>query len=308
MNSIPSFSKIFQVGSEYVPHLFDGEVEVTEKVDGSQFAFGIDKESNIVIRSKGKEMYFEQHDKMFSLGVEYVRKLTPHLEKLKPGTYFYAEYLQRPRHNVLQYERTPKNNLVLFGVSYEGKYLNDYTRLKKWAESLDIDVVPLLYRGSVKSIDDLNKFLETDSYLGREKVEGVVIKNYHQPAFVGNQIFQSFAKWVRPQFKERHDKDWQRDHSKKGKLETFVESFATEAQWHKAVQHLRDKDELLNEPKDIGALMREIAQDLIWEETENIKKELFKLYRPIIVGRAQRGFPEWYKEQLAKGAFKDAAK
>ena len=33
------FPKIFQIGDRYISRLFNGVVEVTEKVDGSQFSF-----------------------------------------------------------------------------------------------------------------------------------------------------------------------------------------------------------------------------------------------------------------------------
>ena len=41
---IPAYPKIFSIGSPYVPNLFKGRVEVTEKIDGSQFTFGLNNE------------------------------------------------------------------------------------------------------------------------------------------------------------------------------------------------------------------------------------------------------------------------
>lgn len=38
--TLHSFPKIFAVGTSYIQDLLNGEVEVTEKVDGSQFVFG----------------------------------------------------------------------------------------------------------------------------------------------------------------------------------------------------------------------------------------------------------------------------
>ena len=37
---IKAFPKIFAIGQDYIKDIFDGEVEVTEKIDGSQFVFG----------------------------------------------------------------------------------------------------------------------------------------------------------------------------------------------------------------------------------------------------------------------------
>jgi len=37
---INAFPKIFAIGTDYISNIFDDEVEITEKIDGSQFAFG----------------------------------------------------------------------------------------------------------------------------------------------------------------------------------------------------------------------------------------------------------------------------
>ena len=83
----------------------------------------------------------------------------------------------------------------------------------------------------------------------------------------------------------------------------FIESFRTEARWQKAVQHLREKEELENQPRDIGKLMKEINLDIIEEESENIKEQLYKLYIKDITRKATAGFAEWYKKQLLENAF-----
>ena len=74
--SIQSFPKIFGVGANRaVQDIFSGPVEVTEKVDGSQFAFGrIDGE--IVMRSKGRVIDVGTADAMFQKAEDYVLSIT----------------------------------------------------------------------------------------------------------------------------------------------------------------------------------------------------------------------------------------
>ena len=55
LKKISSFPKIFHIGENYIENLFKGQVEITEKIDGSQYAFGIDKDGQAVRRSKGKD-------------------------------------------------------------------------------------------------------------------------------------------------------------------------------------------------------------------------------------------------------------
>ena len=167
---------------------------------------------------------------------------------------------------------------------------------------LDIEVVPLLFKGEIKNIDELNHLLIRTSGLGGETVEGIVVKNYGQTVFVADQVFPSLGKFVREQFKERHKTEW-KEKEGKGKWQTFLESFRTEARFRKAVQHLAEKGELAHAPSDIGKLMVELKKDVIEEEKEAIREELYTFFIDEILRKATAGFPEWYKEQLLKKAF-----
>lgn len=300
---IPAYPKIFSIGSPYIPHLFKGNVEVTEKIDGSQFNFGLDSTNNLILRSKGKDIFVEDPEKMFQKAIDYVVSID---EKIKshfpPETYVYTEFLSKPKHNVLQYQRIPKNHLMVFAAYFAGIGFVDYQRLKEISGVLDLEVVPLLFEGEIKNVNEVNHLLEHESGLGGEKVEGIVVKNYTQTVFIADQVFPSLGKFVREQFKERHKTEW-KEKEGKGKWQTFLESFRTEARFGKAVQHLTEKGELTFTPADIGKLLVELKRDLVEEEKETIKDELYAFFLDEILRKATAGFPEWYKEQLLKKAF-----
>ena len=87
---IKAFTKIFTIGDNRILDIFDGEVEITEKIDGSQFCAGkIDGE--FFMRSKRKQIFYENYDKMFKEAVEYVwsiqDKFTNNLVVLKFANY-----------------------------------------------------------------------------------------------------------------------------------------------------------------------------------------------------------------------------
>jgi hypothetical protein len=301
---IKAFPKIFHIGDGMIQNLFKGKVEITEKIDGSQFAFGIDSGNEVVFRSKGQDITYADAPKMFKKAVEQVERIKPILldNKFK-DTYFYCEYLEKPHHNILTYERIPKNYLYLFGVYEKGNFVSDYKELQKYANVLGIEPVYILDYGEIQDVEDIEKYLDTDSCLGNTKIEGIVVKNYNEPCMRGSFILPiSMGKYVSEKFKEKHKEGWAR-HTTKGNLELFIEGFRTEARWQKAVQHLREKGELENQPRDIGKLMKEINLDIIEEETDIIKDCLFKLYIKDITRKATAGFAEWYKEQLLKNAF-----
>lgn len=298
---IKSFPKAFAIGTDYINLIFEGEVEITEKIDGSQFSFGkINNE--LFIRSKGAQLFVDNPQKMFSKGIDYVVDIQ---DKLPDNTIYYCEFLSGPSHNILQYERVPKNNLILFGMSDEkGNFKKEYEYMKNCANEINIDMVPLIYRDKIKNPDELLKLLEEESVLGGNKVEGIVVKNYSQPFLLGGQpIPIMMGKYVSEAFKETHRKKWGRTFTGKGKWQVFLESFQTEARWHKAIQHLTEKDELVNEPKDIGKLMKEIQDDIEIEEKENIKNFLWEQFKSDVFRTARRGFPEFYKKQLLKRNF-----
>lgn len=302
---IPAYPKIFTIGSPYIPHLFKGRVEVTEKIDGSQFNFGLDSKKNLVMRSKGKDLFVEDPEKMFQRAIDYIVSISDKLIRLfPPETFFYTEFLSKPKHNVLQYARIPENHLILFAAYFGGTGFVDYQKLKELSGILTIEVVPLLFEGNIQNAEELQQLLKLESGLGGETVEGVVVKNYAQTIFVADQIFPSLGKFVREQFKERHKTEWGAKEGK-GKWQTFLENFRTEARFGKAVQHLTEKGELSFTPSDIGKLLAELKMDLIDEEKENIKDELYQFFIDEILRRATAGFPEWYKEQLLKKAFSE---
>lgn len=251
-NGLFPFPKIFALGTSFVRDIFADEVEVTEKVDGSQFVFG-KLGGRVLIRSKGAAIYPEAPPKMFRAGVDYVLSLD-----LPDGVVYFCEYLEKPKHNVLAYARTPRNHLCLFAVWREGQGFDaDREGLVAEAAALDIDPVPLLHTGRVESIDDLRGFLERESYLGGAKIEGVVVKNYARPFLLGGLLIPVMAgKFVSEEFREAHHGTWKAEHTPRGKWDAFVNGFRTEARWVKAVQRLREAGRLTDTPPISGAWSR----------------------------------------------------
>ena len=294
-----AYPKIFAIGTDYIKDIFEGEVEVTEKIDGSQFVFG-KFDGVLYMRSKGAALYPEKPEKMFKDGMSYIDSIQ---ESLPDGVAFYCEYLRQPRHNILTYQRIPKNGLALFGaMGMVSKSFSD--SISEHAEKLNIDSAPVLFKGNIESVEQLTELLETDSFLGGNKVEGVVVKNYAKPFLLGGQPIPIMAgKFVSEQFKEKHKNNWGKEYSQKGKWQAFIESFKTEARWHKAIQHLRDTGQLENSPRDIGKLIKEIQHDIADEEKDNIKDFLWREFGREVLANSTKGFPEWYKEHLLQSAF-----
>lgn len=293
----PSYPNVYNLGHRLITGIFDGPVVVEEKIDGSQISFGL-VDGALHVRSKNRAIDLDNPDSMFAKAVEVLVPLTGHLVE---GVIYRGEYLQRPRHNTLAYERTPKGHIMLFDVEYPGQVFEAPDIRQTIAEHLGLEAVPVLWTGDC-SLDDLRQALTRTSVLGKSLIEGVVIKNYERFTAHRNKIM--IGKYVSEVFKEQNAQV-----HKPGPdiVAQVIMRYRTEARWRKAVQHLRDSGELLEEPKDIGPLIAEITQDVHRECAEEIAEMLLKHYWRQIQRGVTLGFPEWYKEQLAAAAFAEVA-
>lgn len=297
--STAAYPKILHVGDKQIADLFDKPVEITEKIDGSQFGFGrINGE--LVMRSKGQELDQDNPDKLFTDGVEYIKSIE---SRIPDDMFFYAEYMQKPRHSTLAYDKIPKNHFALFGVLNADRTMQSYDLIKTWANNLGMDVVPLIFEG-VATVDLMMKLLQADSYLGGQLIEGIVVKRYEPWMFLGQILTPVKAgKFVSERFKEVHTRDWAKLNTGKGAFDVLKLSIRTEARWDKAINHLRDSGEFDGSVRNIGALIKEVHHDITEEEKENLKEQLWNIYGKDILKSSTVGFVDWYKERIAKGDF-----
>jgi hypothetical protein len=296
MKSVPFYPKVLTLGSSYTENALIGEVILQEKIDGSQFGFGINDEGNFVSRSKNVN-FLEgvKIPQMFQGAVDYTKSKLDVIKRIGKEVYFYCELVNTPKHNTLNYGRVPRNHLMLFDGLVNGKWL-DRKKLTEVADMIEIELVPELKRGKI-NIEDIKALLTTVSCLGKEIIEGVVIKNYQQTIMLGGQVFPLFTKYVREEFKEKNALDW-KIRSPRLALQDWINGFSNEARWRKAIIHLKEKGKLEQSPRDIGALMKLIQEDIEEEEKEDIKNYLYKVFINDIKRTSIKGFPQWYKDKL----------
>ena len=301
------FAKIWAIGSPEVrDNLFRGGVEVTEKIDGSQIGFGLDDQGRLLIRSKGafiyNDGYVRQPDSLFKAAVEYIISIK---DKLHTETAYYGEVLSSKQHNTLTYGSVPRNNVVLYGIMAKGHYADDHEILRKEADALGFDAVPLLFSGVITNKSQLDEMMESISYYGETKIEGVVIKNYNQLA-VSAYSSACFGKFVSERFKEANGATWS---GKTSKIEDFYNGFTNKARWEKTIQHLRDDGKLTDSPKDIGLVIETVLSDFETEQKEAVKEQLWYVYIRDIKRKVTFGLPEFYKQELAsKSVFVEPTK
>lgn len=300
MDSWHSYPSIFNLGHRAISDLFSVPVNVEEKVDGSQFSFGIDESGDLHVRSKGSVMVIDAPEKMFQRAVDVVQELK---SQLHPGWTYRAEYLQKPKHNSLVYDRIPTKHLILFDVNTGHESYLSYAEKSREAARLGLECVAILGDGH-PTLEDLRLIIDnTVSVLGGQKIEGVVIKPRDYNLF-GQDKKVLMGKFVSERFKEIHANEWAKTNpSQNDVVESVVNALKTEARWHKAVQHLREAGRIDDSPRDIGSLIKEVHADIQKECEEEIKNRMYKYALPIVLRRVTAGLPEWYKEQLLKKQF-----
>lgn len=297
------YKRIRAVGHREIEDLFNGEVIVQEKIDGSNFGFGLDYAGVLHCVSRTQDINLDNPEKSFAPAVEYIKSIQ-HL--LPPGLVFRCEYLRGPKHNVLSYKRAPKNYLVLFEIDDVGPDTGVYStrastpfQLSVAGEQLGIETVPTYFLGIMLGSDLAdsfnNRWSKYESLLGGP-IEGVVVKNYNRFTADGNILA---GKFVRAEFKESHSH--LKCLEKSDPVCDIGAKLGGPARWAKAVQRLRDEGVLQNGPEDIPALMRRVQIDVEEEEAAAIKEALWTHFRKNVIGASSRGLPVWYKEKLAGG-------
>ncbi len=296
-----SYPKIYNLGHRAVQEIFNEPVVIEEKVDGSQFSFGQFNEE-LRVRSKGAEITPDAPPKLFGRCVETARAL--HQDgRLPDGWTFRGECLDKPKHNALAYDRVPEGNVILFDINTGYESYASPKLKQEIAHENGLEVVPVLFEGTVAGPELVRELLARVSILGGQLIEGVVIKNYQRFTIEKTAML---AKYVSEGFKEVHKREWKQSNPNAGDIiEQLIEQNKTEARWRKAVQHLLEAGVLDNSPKDIGALIAEVKRDTFTEERDEMIRKLMKWAQPKIERGIVAGLPEWYKQRLLDLQFEE---
>src|SRR3990167_2954205 len=263
MRHLSAPQSIYQIGHKAVSGILDGPAVVEEKIDGSFFSFSI-CEGEVHCRSKGATLNVLAPEKMFAAGIETVKEIAP---LLKEGWQYRVEYQAKPHHNALTYSRIPNKHIIIFDIlTGEEEYL-PYGAKAQEAGRLGLETVHLLHVGPVPNLDVFRTMLETESILGGQKIEGVVIKRYD---LFGLDKKALFAKYVSEAFREVHAAAWKQANPGQGDIIQIL--IATQ--------------------EDIEKECREEILDDVW-------KWLWPKIRRGVVSR----LPEWLKDQLLQEAF-----
>lgn len=300
---INSYPSIYNLGHSAIAELLKESVIVEEKIDGSQISFSVNEQGELSMRSKGAPLNLLAPEGMFKRGVEAVQAIQ---SDIRPNHVYRGEYLNSPRHNVLAYDRVPKSHIIIFDINNGLETYYSQKEKASLAADINMECVPVLFEGVIEDANQFRALLDRESCLGGQKIEGVVIKPASYNLF-GRDKKVLMGKFVSESFRETHGQVWEKEHKALGSqdiIEILKAVYGTSARWQKALIHLKERGEITNELKDIGALMKEIPEDVLKECETEIKQKLFDWAWPLMRRKITHGLPEWYKEELLKLQFK----
>ena len=242
---------------------------IEEKVDGGNGSFW-KEDDGIHFGSRNRDLTLENDKKMFA---ELQKQLRDHLEKLeKKGISInsdYIYYIEWMAKHTINYTGAPY--IIGFDIRLKrtmnsedsGLFLGRDTREKEF-ERLQIENIPLIWRGAVKEVKELNvRELIPKSKYFNGFAEGIVIKNYcRKHPFENHQLY---AKVVRDEFKEDNRAVFGSVKNKNSDTSKIIQEFCTDARVRKAALYFIDNGEELN-LKLMSKVPHYVIKDIMKEE------------------------------------------
>jgi hypothetical protein len=248
-------------------------IVIEEKVDGGNGCIYLDKDNNLFVCSRNRDLTQEHDEKTFSLQRHLLLKQLKQ-DKMDRQFYYYIEWMQK--HTIFYGDTIP----CVIGLDIRpkegafGKKPMFLSRQMKEKMFADIGIECVNFKGTYKSKDindELIKSLLQTSHYYTGQPEGIVLKSYGRLNAFGNQMF---AKIVNEEFKEVNravfgDTKIKRDNSEVIK---FVNMFFTDQRIEKKVHYLIEERNLTLDKSLMKYLARETVKDVFKEELEYIWK------------------------------------
>ena len=257
MSEFPKYLKIKHLGDDETKGIFEGNIIVEEKYDGSNFRIKLE-DGKWIFGSRNTTLGNEDDNigGQFEQAVKYVISKIPkgvveQIYKTYGELVFYGENMVP--HTIKDYDWEHMPQIIWFDIFSlkEGRFL-DYDRKSEIFKMMGVEMPQLIYRG------DGNKYeVEIPQSKWRNgKAEGVVIKNYE---------LGIFGKVVDEKFKEENGKTFG---SVKYGL-PISDKYATSARIEKTIMKLRDEGHPI-EMRMMQFLPKYVYEDIVEEHYRDI--------------------------------------
>lgn len=148
-------------GKSFIESLFNKNLTVTENLDGPSFSFERDfTGDNISFYKKDQDNPITKVDrilmKYYEKPISYIESLSLEItDQLPKGWRFGMVYFPNKKPVRIEYDRVPKNHLVLTHVVVRDEFgdviknLQDKNELDEWADKLEVERSPIIFQGKL---------------------------------------------------------------------------------------------------------------------------------------------------------------
>jgi hypothetical protein len=162
MSGIKHLSDIYEKkGKSFIEKLFSKEIIVTENLDGSSFSFEKDfVGNNISFYKKDQENPITKVDRLlmtyYEKPIYYIESLPLDIiNEIPKGWRFGMLYFPNTKPVRIEYDRIPKNHLILTHITVRNEFgdiedsLKDKKELEDWAIKLGVEPPPIIFQGKL---------------------------------------------------------------------------------------------------------------------------------------------------------------
>ena len=148
--------------------LFNDTIEVIEDIQGSKIWVNWDGKEFIIkpksLSSEPINMIDLAMQKYYNPAIDYLNTLDVRVKSLlNKKWYFCFEYFPDLSPGNIEYNRMPKNKLVLTAINKNGKYDFVLDELDEYSRLFNVDMIPVIYQGKFtdKMIEAIKYFINT---------------------------------------------------------------------------------------------------------------------------------------------------
>ena len=161
--------KTLQNAEEFVQILNDKELLIYEDVQGSKIYVKWDGNKFLIKPKSVKNDPLNFIDlsiqKFYNKAFEYFHTLPDYITELMNTKWWFCfEYFpdNKPAH--IEYNRIPKNNLILSCIVKGKKYIYDFDELSEYSKLFDVEALPVIFKGklSQKQLEIVELYLNTN--------------------------------------------------------------------------------------------------------------------------------------------------
>lgn len=252
------FKKGHYLGHRESEGVLSGTVEVSEKVDGSNFSVVVNNNSELICRSRNRELIDGlETEKMFRLVCEYAQLIhsqTP----FEPGYIYFGENMVK---HTIDYGAVQQFiGYAVYDIGHD-IYVDD------WYKDFDVRGIPRVKVLSLQNptVKQLQPYLNHQSSWGTSGAiaEGIFLKNYEK---------QIFSKIVLDTFKEDNRKVFGDSEKKSSTADKIAEQFCTSTRIRKGIYKLRDEYNIDVDMPMMKWLPLEVYEDMLQENIIVISK------------------------------------